>query len=274
MKILFSALLLLSSYGFAQMDMSETHISESKALLETIKDENDFRKGGINLRSGLMSLSSNLGDPLKLNSKNQMPYLEFEGDFELGTITRGFGINLSSMIGQNLLGGTKNNSANTASSQIIFYQIGPRYRFILDETDIKNYFQVKLLYHGMSNNFKMTALDSTALSFPKSHSAILLGVERSVTVTRSYDFRAQFDLLYILDRTDIPSLNVVSKSGHGIRMQGEVFYNLKKNSRLGFTYGLSHFVNKFSAISDADTGKSSSSHSYRFLGASYSYLFH
>ncbi len=269
---LVTILLGLSNEALAQLDTSEQNFTESKAVLEKIKDENDFRRGAFQIRTGLMSIASNIADPLKLNSKNQIPFVTIEGDFELGNIARGVGINLEGTIGQNLLG-KKAGSANNTSSQIMFYQIGPRYRFILDEANIKNYFQMKLQYHAMSNNFKMTALDQTALSFPKSHTAVLLGFERSIPATTSYDFKASFDLFYIMDTKEIESVNDIEKTGRGIQLKGEAFYNLQKNSRLGVLYSLSHFVNKFTNQSDSETGKSSSTHTYRYLGMTYSYLF-
>lgn len=256
----------------AQLDTSEQNFTESKAVLEKIKEENNFRRGAFQIRTGLMSIASNIADPLKLNSKNQIPFVTVEGDFELGNISRGVGINMEATIGQNLLG-KKPGSANDTSSQIMFYQIGPRYRFILDESNIKNYFQMKLQYHAMSNNFKMTALDQTALSFPKSHTAVLLGFERSIPATISYDFKASFDLFYIMDTKEIESINDIEKTGRGIQLKGEGFYNLQKNSRIGVMYSLSHFVNKFTNQSDTETGKSSSTHTYRYLGMTYSYLF-
>lgn len=273
MKLIVFIIVFSVSLLFAQMDTSEQNFTESKAILEKIKDDNDFRTGSVQLRTGLMSLSSNLGDPLKLNSKNQMPFLNVEADFELGNISRGVGINLEGTVGQNFLGGQKSNSANSTSSQILFYQIGPRYRFILDESNIKNYFQIKLLYHAMSNNFKMTTQDSSAFSYPKSHTAAILGFERSIPATTSYDFKAAFDFFYIMDTKEIESLNDIEKTGRGIQLRGEGYYNLKKNSRVGVMFSLSHFVNKFINQSQGDTGKSSSTHTYRYLGLSYSYLF-
>ncbi len=259
----------------AQWDTSDRNFQESKAILDQIKKDNDFRRGNLVVRSGLMSLASNIGDPLKLNAHNQMPFVNFEGDFELGRLKRGFGLNVETTIGQNFLGTQKSNSANSTSSQIIFYQLGPRYRFILDESNIKNYFQIKMQYHGMTNNFKMTSVDSTAaFSYPKSHTAILIGLERSIPATALYDFRAAVDFFYVTDTKSIPSLNVVEKTGRGIQLKGEAYYNLKPYSRLGLMYSLSHFVNKFADNTSAqDSAKSSSTHTYRYLGASYSYLF-
>lgn len=274
MKFLWLTLYFAVPFAFAQMDTSEQNFTESKSILEKIKEDNDFRTGSVQFRTGLMSLSSNFGDPLKLNSKNQIPFLNVEADFELGNIARGVGINLEGTVGQNVLGGQKSNSANSASSQILFYQIGPRYRFILDESNIKNYFQIKLLYHSMSNNFKMTTVDSTAdFAYPKSHTAFLLGFERSIPATTSYDFKAAFDFFYITDTKEIESTSAIEKTGRGIQLRGEGFYNLQKNSRIGIMYSLSHFVNKFTFQSAGDTGKSSSTHTYRYLGLSYSYLF-
>jgi len=161
MKLLiFSILFILSAPAFAQIETVEENFNESKAILKEIQKENNFKQGSFDIRTGLIQVSANKSeDPLKLNSRNEMPFVEFA--FE-NRIYKRWMLAASFLHAQNALAsGTLNDTA--ASQQM--YQVGAAYKMILDETVIKNYVTFKFQYYGMNNNFNLVDLQNFYLKY-------------------------------------------------------------------------------------------------------------
>ncbi len=229
-------ILLVTPSLFAQIETSEQNFLESKAILREIQKENSLQRGNVDIRMGLLQISTNKpADPLKLNSRNEMPFLEFSYD---GTLVKRWGISASLQHAQNTLG---NGTYNTTSAYQQTYQLGFNYKRVLDETMSKNYILLKAQYYGMSNNF---VLGNPQDFYIKSESGILLGIERSLPVTELFDIRGGFDFVYIT-AVDTESTLEYRNKGHGLQLRAEAFYNRSKASRFGLGYNISAFFNKF-----------------------------
>lgn len=246
MKIsLLTLIFLFSKSAYAQIETIEQNFIESKVSLSEIEKENYFKKGSFDIRTGLMQFSANkAADPLKLNSKNELPFIEIAYDRQ---IKNRWGVVGSFSLAQNLLPGGAFKTGTTevlndggASQQT--YQLGVQYKMILDETMIKNYVTFKLQYYSMSNNF---SLDDTELFFTKAETGYLLGVERTIPATELFDLRGSFDFVYITDAKTDSTLPYKS-TGNGLQMRADAFYNLSKTSRFGVGYSISAFFNKYS----------------------------
>lgn len=232
----FLVLLLIANPVFAQIETSEQNFLESKAILKEIQQENRLQKGNVDIRTGLFQVSANKpADPLKLNSRNEMPFIEFSYDHR---IYNRWGLSFSFLHAQNALG---NGTYNTTSAYLQAYQLGFHYKRVLDETMSKNYVLLKAQYYGMANNFKLGNVQDF---FIKSESGILLGVERSLPVTELFDIRGAFDFVYIM-AVDTESILEHRSQGNGLQLKAEVFYNYSKSSRLGLGYNISAFFNKY-----------------------------
>lgn len=255
-------LTLFASTSKAQIDAFDQNFSESKAILKDIQTENFFKKGSFDIRSGLIQVSANkAADPLKLNSRNEMPFVEFMYERQLH---KRWGLSASFLHAQNALGsGTLN---DTSAFQQMF-QVGALYKIILDETQIKNYTSVKLQYYGMQNNFK---LNHPQLFYIKSESGFLIGVERQIPATELVDIRGSFDFIYITDVTT-ESILGFQNQGNGLQLRADAFYNLSKVSRLGLGYGIYAFFNKYSDASFE--ARDRHTQTYKALYLSYSKLF-
>ncbi len=251
-----------SPQAIAQIEATEENFAESKALLQEIQKENFYKKGSFDIRTGLLQVSANKpSDPLKLNSRNEMPFVEFVYENQ---IYKRWGFSGSFLHAQNALGaGTLNGTS--ASQQA--YQVGVIYKMILDETIIKNYITLKLQYYGMSNNFK---LENTQDFYIKAESGILLGVERSIPATELFDLRGSFDFIYI-SSADTDSIIEYKPHGNGLQLRADVFYNFSKVSRLGLGYGISAFFNKF--VEPDFEARDRHTQTYKAMYLNYSYLF-
>lgn len=259
---LISLSLFLSINAFAQIETTLENFTESKAILEEIEKENYFKKGAFDIRTGLLQVSANKpADPLKLNSKNEMPFFEVAYERQ---IKNRWGIAGSLLHAQNALGtGTINGTS--AFQQV--YQLGAIYKMILDETMIKNYITFKMQYYSMNNNFK---LENNQDFYLKSETGILLGVERSVPATELFDVRGSFDFIYVMD-AKTESILTYKKTGNGLQIRADAFYNFSKISRLGLGYSISAFFNKYT---DADfEARDRHTQTYKGFYLDYSYLF-
>lgn len=247
---------------FAQIETTEENFNESKAILKDIQKENFYKKGAFDIRTGLLQVSANKpSDPLKLNSRDEMPFFElvFERQFH-----KRWGVVASFLHAQNVLG---TGTFNTTSAFQQMYQLGFQNKIILDETMIKNYTTFKIQYYGMNNNFK---LQNPQDFYIKSESGLLLGVERSIPATELFDIRGSFDFVYITS-VDTESILDYKPHGNGLQLRADLFYNHSKTSRFGFGYGISAFFNKYT-----DPGfeaRDRHTQTYKALYLDYSYLF-
>lgn len=262
MKCFLALLILFSIPVSAQIETTEQNFQESKAILKDIQKENFFKKGSFDFRTGLLQVSANKpNDPLKLNSRNELPFLEIGYTQQL---YKNWGLTASFMHSQNMLG---TGTLNGTSASLQSYQVGAHYRIILDETMIKNYVLFKFQYYGMSNNFK---LGNAQDFFLKSETGFLLGVERSLPATELFDIRGAFDFLYIT-AADTESILDYREHGNGLQLRADIFYNYSKVSRWGLGYSISAFFNKYS-----DPGfeaRDRHTQTYKALYLSYNYLF-
>lgn len=252
----------ISIQAFAQIETTEQNFAESKAILQEIQKENFYKKGSFDIRTGLLQVSANKpADPLKLNSRNEMPFVEIAYDRQLHKL---WGLSISFLHAQNALG---SGTLNTTSAYQQSYQLGAHYKKILDETMIKNYLMFKIQYYGMANNFK---LGNPQDFYIKSESGLLLGVERSLPATELFDIRGSFDFIYITDVTTESILDY-RKTGNGLQLRADAFYNHSKVTRYGLGYGISAFFNKYS-----DPGfeaRDRHTQTYKALYFSYNHLF-
>jgi hypothetical protein len=254
--------LFFSPRVFAQIETTEQNYVESKAILGEIEKENYFKKGSFDVRTGLLQVSANRpSDPIKLNGKGEMPFLELVYERQ---IKNRWGFAGSFLHAQNALGGGTLNNTSAAQQS---YQVGAQYKLILDETIIKNYVTFKLQYYGMSNNFKLA---NTQDFFLKSETGILLGVERSIPATETFDIRGSFDFVYITD-AKTESILEYKAQGNGLQMRADGFYNFSKTSRLGLGYGVSAFFNKYT--DSVFVGRDRHTQTYKALYLDYNYLF-
>ncbi len=256
------ATLIFSHNAYSQIDTFEQNYNESKVILGEIQKENHFKTGAFDIRTGLIQVSANKpSDPLKLNARNEMPFVEFT--FER-RIHKRWGLSTSFLHAQNALG---SGTLNDASAFQQMYQIGGIYRVALDETQIKNYVSFKFQYYGMNNNFK---LNHPQDFYIQSESGVLLGIERGLPATDLIDIRGSFDFVYI---TDVKTESILDfkKQGNGLQLKADAFYNLTKVSRLGLGYGIYAFFNKYSAPSFE--ARDRHTQTYKALYLSYSKLF-
>src|SRR4051812_12375359 len=127
--LLVGSIFLIGINLFAQIETTEQNYTESKAILEDIQKENFFKKGSLDIRSGLLQLSANKQeDPLQLNSRGEMPFVELVYERQ---IKDRWGFTGSFLHAQNLLG---SGTVNSTSSYQQSYQLGLQYKMILDET--------------------------------------------------------------------------------------------------------------------------------------------
>jgi hypothetical protein len=249
---------------FAQIETTEQNYNESKAILGEIEKENYFKKGSFDIRAGLLQLSANQpADPVKLNSRNEMPFVEFVFERQ---IKNRWGVAGSFLHAQNALG---DGAVNSTSVYQRSYQLGVQYKVILDETIIKNYITIKLQYYGMSNN--LTFSDTTQDFYLKSESGFLVGVERSIPATELFDIRGGFDFIYITKSLTDSTAALYDHHGNGLQMRADGFYNFSKVSRIGLGYSISAFFNKYT-LADFEA-RDRHTQTYKALYLDYNYLF-
>lgn len=268
MKFLIPVSLVVLTFTFsfdiakAQIETVEENFAESKAILQEIQKENFYKKGAFDIRVGLLQVSANKSeDPLKLNSRNEMPFFEIAYDQQ---ILKRWGFVGSFLHAQNAMAsGTLNGPS--ASQQM--YQLGVQYKIVLDETLIKNYLTLKVQYYGMSNNFKLVDPQNFYI---KSESGILLGIERSIPATELFDIRGSFDFIYI-SSVETESILDIKPHGNGLQLRADLFYNLSKVQRVGLGYGISAFFNKY--VDANFEGRDRHTQTYKSLYLDYSLLF-
>ncbi len=251
-----------SLLSYAQIDTSEQNISESKVILEDIQKENYFRKGSINARMGLVQLSSNkASSALQLNSSDQLPFIEIAGDTR---IIKNWGIALTFQHAQNAM---NSGTTNATSAYQRVYQLGPIYKYIMDQNNIKNYISFKVQYYMMQNNFK---LSNPQLMYAKQESGYLLGIERSIPATELIDLQGGFDMVFI-NKFKSESILEVKNTGNGLQFHIDMLYALQKNQRVGLSYAISAFFNKYTQP-DFE-GRDHHTQTCKALSFMYSYLF-
>jgi hypothetical protein len=256
------SIFLMSSSLYAQIETTEQNFTESKAILGDIEKENFFKKGALDIRTGLLQVSANKqADPLELNGRDEMPFVELVYERQ---VKERWGVTGSFLHAQNALG---TGSLNTTSAYQQSYQLGVQYKIILDETMIKNYTTFKVQYYGMANNFKLI---NDQLFYAKAESGILLGVERSIPATELFDIRGGFDFIYVT-KIKSESVTLARPTGNGLQMRAEGFYNFSKVSRLGLGYSISAFFNKY--LDEDFEGRDRHTQTYKALYLDYSYLF-
>lgn len=253
----------MSSIVQAQIETTEQNYAESKSILSEIQKENFYKKGAFDFRFGLLQISANKpSDILKLNSRNEMPFVELAYERQ---IKNRWGFSGSFLQAQNALG---DGALNGTSASLQTYQIGGHYKIILDETMIKNYVTFKLQYYGMSNNFKFQEVQDF---FFKSESGILIGVERTIPATELFDIRGSFDFIYITSAETDNTTTEFDPHGNGLQMRADGFYNFSKVSRLGLGYSINAFFNKFP---DGDfEARDRHTQTYKAFYLDYNYLF-
>ena len=263
MKIVLLFLVLTLSFAaHAQIETTEQNYAESKAILSEIQTENFFKKGAFDVKFGLLQVSSNKpNDPLNLNSRNEMPFVELAYERQ---IKNRWGFTGSFLQAQNALG---KGTLNGTSASLQSYQAGPHYKIILDETMIKNTLTFKFQYYSMTNNFK---LGNTQDFFFKSESGFLFGVERTIPATELFDIRGSFDFVYITS-AETDSILTYKPHGNGLQMKADAFYNFSKVSRLGLGYSISAFFNKYT--DPLFEGRDRHTQTYKALYLDYNYLF-
>jgi len=265
-QLLFLLSFLVSSAVYAQIDTSQENITEAKMILKDIQSENNFRKGSFETKVGLMQLTANKpASPLQLNSSDQLPFIEFDGEYML---KKKLGLGATIQHAQNLMGTSSGTGKNSTSSYQQVFEFGPIYKYILDETNIKNSFTVKFQYYLMRNNFKLA---NTQLFYANSESGLLLGCERSVPATELIDLVAGFDFVEVLTVKSNESILEVNNKGTGLQLRANVYYNLEKTKRIGFGYSISAFFSKFKQP-DFE-GRDRHTQTYKALSINYSTLF-
>lgn len=267
---------LSQSEARAQSEDVDPRIKEAYQIIDAIKDTNPPDAFRIEYRQGLMQVFSNSIDAVELNRLKSIPFIGIE---TVTRISNDLGLEARGYYARNFLFEHEASSPNKDDAFQYSYDAGPRYRFILDPTQIDDYVAIKLLYHNTTNNFKLA--DSRYV-FMKQYNGIVLGVERSIPVTTKIGILASLDLNYIT-RATTDSTAELETTGIGFMMRGAAHYRVNwfgLTSRIGGAYWQGGFVNRFSpsasSTTDADSdayGKTSHVQTFRAVSVSYTVHF-
>ncbi len=265
-RILSLCIMIFLSTPAISAETSDRFMIEAQNILDQIKLQNKYRNGYVSMFLGLMQISTPQGvDPIKLNSESMVPVLGLEGDLR---VWNEWGFTFKFTHAQNMLLGASADSPNTSSSYQQMLEACMRYKFILDETSVKNFVLLKFGTYTMANNFITT---DSQLSYMKSMNGVMLGVERSIPATPQFDIKGGLDIFYNFDSVparDVNNENEIesNKSGTGFQFKGEVYYNFKMfgaPARWGGAYDLAVFYNRL--LNQQDQNKTSLVQSYRTL---------
>lgn len=237
----------------ALADKQERSIEEAQSILEQIKEKNKLGNGYASVSMGIIQLSTPYtADPLLLNASSLMPFMAVEVDSRIADEWGMFG---KFTHAQNVLFPVNNDAAsgivssNSSGSYQEMIEFGGRYKFLLDQTNIKSYVLVKAGYYIMQNNFQLSQANGQQPSnYLKSIQGILLGIERSIPATPQFDFKGGLDLIWVNQIQNLNPAFFTNQSGTGFQFRGEVFYNfewLNTIVRLGGAYTMGVFFNQF-----------------------------
>ncbi len=234
--ILLSSLRIVAEAATAEeqnkyMDLQKSKWQEIYNLIDEIKVQNPPHHYSFQARLGLMQISSNsVDDPVKLGLGSNLPAVGINGS---SNFLGNFGLEGRLIYAQNLV--SDPDSVNKSSAAIYWFDFGPRYTFYLDSTRLDNNITLKVLYHVNDSTFKLTSND---LMFVTHYFGVSGSVERSIPITRKLGVVASLDLLQILSATS-PSNKVLSPSGYGFEVHGEIYYLMElfqHPTRVGFSY--------------------------------------
>lgn len=278
MRFFIAVLLLFLPVRGYSADPPDRFMVEAQNILDQIKLQNKYRNGYVSLFVGAMQIATPQSeDPLMLNSESIVPVVGAEGDLR---IWNEWGFTFKISHAQNMLGPTSTNELhpNGTSAYQQMLEACLRYKFILDETNVKNFVLVKLGNYSMSNNFELfsTNLPEKPNGYMKAINAVQLGVERSIPATPQFDIKGGLDVFYVYS-SDSDTTTPFKKTGSGFQFKGEVHYNFKMfgvPAKWGGGYTLGVFYNRLaSAQAESDTGHTSLVQSYRTLSTILSVIY-
>ncbi len=267
--------MLVSLTAFSATD--DRSLDEAQSILNQIKEKNKHNSGYVSLFSGIMQVTTpETQDPLLLNSNSMMPFIGIDADYRLWDE---FGLYFKFTHAQNILFQYQNSpstglvSPNSSASYQEMIESGLRYRFILDQTSVKNYVELKLGLYIMQNNFAIftNALQSNQApsTYLKSLQGVAVGVERSIPATPQFDVKGALDIIGTTSSQNLNPAFSINPSGVGFQFRGEIFYNfqwLGTDARLGGGYTMGVFSNQFNnngGVSSNGTGLNAHVQAYR-----------
>jgi hypothetical protein len=248
-----------------KIDSTDVRIKESYQIIDDIKAQNPPDAFRIEYRQGLMQVFSNSQDSIELNRLKSIPFFGLETTTKL---YENIGFDARGYYAKNFLFETGEFSPNKADAVQYNYDLGFRYRFVLDATQIDDYVAVKLLYTRTVNNFNLI---DTAQIYMKEYTGIAACLERNIPVTPKIDILASLDLNYILN-AESDTTGTYEQTGIGFMMRGAAHYRVDwfgLNSRIGGAYWQGGAVNKLTDETRVSAGRSSHVQTFRAVSASY-----
>ncbi len=254
----------------------DPRIRQSYDIIDEIKSQNVPDHFKIEFRSGLMQVFANSAGSVELNKLKSLPFVGLE------TVTRideHWGIEARGYYAKNMVFAP---TGNRDRYQTIF-DVGVRYRFILDQTQIDDAVILKILYHSLQNNFLLRnssgeevteTSDGRTGVYMKAYTGYIAGLERSIPITPKIGINAGLDLNFIQDAKS-DSTTEYLKTGIGFQVRGQMTYRLDwfgMASRIGAAYWQGGMVNRFSPGAQADIEKTS--HVQTFRAVSMSWIMH
>ncbi|MFK8137035.1 MAG: hypothetical protein AB8E15_01630 [Bdellovibrionales bacterium] len=151
------------------------------------------------------------------------------------------------------------------------YDVGFKYRIILDKTKPSNYLGFKLLSHNTVNNFKTSATNTLIINRYK---GIGVGVEKGIPITKSLGMDASFDIINISQAaTDQATDLGFEDNGLGFTVRGEFYLKLTEFMRASVSYTQNGMLNKLESTGISATSKTYQSQTYRLVGGAFAYSF-
>lgn len=258
------------------------NVSAAQALIDEIKAKHPPENGSFNFRLGVTQIETNTTNAINLNEEGVLPILGIEGRVDL---IENLGLEIRGYYASNSLYASSTPEVNGTGAYEYSYDVGVRYTFILDETEVQNYFGFKVMSHTVHNNFEIInpddlTDDSKQYIHMSDYQALSLGIERSFQITPDISLLASLDMMSILNSKSETAQNFES-NGLAFQVRGEVFYRVDLfgiPGRVGGMYWQGAYTNKITDVDDLNAenqnlGRSSHVQSFRTISFSYATWF-